>query len=105
MKKKLEELIARKQKFIKEAREKVKNSSSVDEVRSLGDQIEEAQRDIDEARAMLAEAEEQRADDAQGKEETDEQGGEDARRELILHGSPPPIWDFPAARRPRCVRR
>ena len=77
MKKKLEELIARKQKFIKEAREKVKSSSSVDEVRSLGDQIEEAQRDIDEARAMLAEAEEQRADDAQGGEGELEQGGED----------------------------
>lgn len=55
LKKYLEELIARKQSFVKEAREKVKKSEDINEVRALGDQIEEAQKEIEEARAQLAE--------------------------------------------------
>lgn len=55
MKKYLENLIARKQQFITEAREKVRKSEDINEVRTLGDQIEAAQQEIEEARAQLAE--------------------------------------------------
>lgn len=55
MKKFLESLIARKQKAIETMRQRVKDSQDIEEVRSLGQQIESAQAEIEEARAKLAE--------------------------------------------------
>ena len=83
MKKKLMDLIARKQKFIDEAREKVKKSEDINEVRALGDQIAEAQKDIEEARAMLDEAN-RKLDDAKGgdgEQQDEEQQDGDGMRE------------------------
>ena len=51
MKKFLESLISRKQKAIESMRQRVKDSTDIDEVRSLGEQIEAAQAEIEEARA------------------------------------------------------
>ena len=55
MKKFLETLISRKQKAIEEMRKRAKESQDIEEVRSLGQQIEAAQAEIEEARAKLAE--------------------------------------------------
>lgn len=55
MKKFLQNLISRKQKAIDTMRQRVKESQDIDEVRSLGEQIEAAQAEIEEARAKLAE--------------------------------------------------
>lgn len=55
MKKFLENLISRKQAAINTMRQRVKDSQDIDEVRSLGEQIEAAQAEIEEARAKLAE--------------------------------------------------
>lgn len=55
MKKFLEKLIARKQQEIDNMRKRVKETDDIDEVRSLGDQIEAAQKEVDEARAKLTE--------------------------------------------------
>lgn len=74
----LEELIARKQSFVKEARERVKKSEDINEVRALGDQIEEAQAEIEEARAQLAEVV-AKLDEAKGN--GGEEGGEAEREE------------------------
>lgn len=82
-KKYLEELIARKQSFIKEARDKVKKSDDINEVRALGDQIEEAQKEIEEARSQLAEVvaklEEAKGNGGEegGEDMTGEEGGEE----------------------------
>ena len=55
MKKFLESLISRKQKAIEAMRKRAKESQDIEEVRSLGQQIEDAQAEIEEARAKLAE--------------------------------------------------
>lgn len=55
MKKFLEDLIARKQKLINELLKRSDASNDINEVRSLGQQIREAQEEIEEARAKLAE--------------------------------------------------
>lgn len=55
MKKFLTDLIAKKQKIIKELRDKMNASEDINEVRSLGAQIASAQEEIEEARAKLAE--------------------------------------------------
>lgn len=55
MKKFLESLISRKQKAIETMRQRAKESQDIEEVRSLGQQIEAAQAEIEEARAKLAE--------------------------------------------------
>lgn len=55
MKKFLESLISKKQKTVKELREKMNASQDINEVRSLGEQIASAQEEIEEARAKLAE--------------------------------------------------
>lgn len=55
MKKFLESLISRKQKAIETMRQRVKDSQDIEEVRSLGQQIEAAQAEIEEARVKLAE--------------------------------------------------
>ena len=55
MKKFLENLISRKQQAIADMRKKVKESNDINEVRSLGEQIEATQAEIEEARAKLAE--------------------------------------------------
>lgn len=55
MKKFLESLISRKQKAIENMRKRAKESQDIEEVRSLGEQIEAAQAEIEEARAKLAE--------------------------------------------------
>lgn len=55
MKKFLETLISRKQKEIETMRKRAKESQDIEEVRSLGSQIESAQAEIEEARAKLAE--------------------------------------------------
>ncbi len=55
MKKFLTDLIAKKQKTIKELRDKMNASEDINEVRSLGAQIAAAQEEIEEARAKLAE--------------------------------------------------
>ena len=55
MKKFLETLISRKQKEIENMRKRAKESQDIEEVRSIGGQIEAAQAEIEEARAKLAE--------------------------------------------------
>lgn len=55
MKKFLMDLIAKKQKIVKELRDKMNASEDINEVRSLGQQIASAQEEIEEARAKLAE--------------------------------------------------
>lgn len=82
MKKKLMDLIARKQKFINEAREQVKKSEDINEVRALGDQIAEAQKDIEEARAMLDEANKKLEDvkNGDGEQQDGEQQDDDNMR-------------------------
>lgn len=85
MKKYLENFIARKQQAISEMRKRVQESDNIDEVRDLGTQIAAAQEEIDEARAKLAECssrmndmraeiDEENQDDAEGGEESDEEG-------------------------------
>lgn len=73
----LENLISRKQKFIKEAREQVKKSEDVNEIRALGDQIEEAQNEIEEARAQLADVVAKLDNAKEGEEENEEQPGDE----------------------------
>lgn len=83
MKKFLESLISRKQKAIESMRQRVKDSTDIDEVRSLGEQIEAAQAEIEEARAKLAECNSRlggvRAgmDDEEGQEDEGEDEGEE----------------------------
>lgn len=55
MKKFLKKLISRKEQEIANMRQRVKDSNDINEVRSLGEQIEAAQKEVDEARAKLAE--------------------------------------------------
>lgn len=74
MKKFLENLIARKQKAISDMRQRVKDSTDIDEVRSLGEQIEAAQCEIEEARAKLAECNERLRNARADMDEPDDQG-------------------------------
>lgn len=79
MKKFLETLISRKQQAIANMRQRVKDSTDIDEVRSLGEQIEAAQAEIEEARAKLAECNE-RLDNTRaemGEGEDDGEGGQE----------------------------
>lgn len=81
MKKFLEKLIARKQQAIADMKKRVKESEDIEEVRSLGEQIEAAQTEIEEARARLAECNTRlgnaRADMDEGEEQEDEAGEDD----------------------------
>lgn len=85
MKKFLENLIARKQKAIDEMLKRSDASTDINEVRSLGQQIREAQEEIEEARAKLAEcnaaldnaraeAEEGEGAEGEGGEDNDDEG-------------------------------
>lgn len=74
MKKFLEDLIARKQKDIANMRQRVKDSTDINEVRSLGEQIEAAQGEIEEARAKLAECNERLRNARADMDEPDDQG-------------------------------
>lgn len=76
MKKFLENLIARKQKAIADMRQRVKDSTDIDEVRSLGEQIEAAQAEIEEARAKLAECNERLRNARADMNEPDDDQGE-----------------------------
>lgn len=82
MKKFLESLISRKQKAIETMRQRVKDSQDIEEVRSLGEQIEAAQSEIEEARAKLVECNARlgnaraEMDEEDGGEE-DQDGGEE----------------------------
>lgn len=86
MKKFLQNLISRKQKDIDTMRQRVKDSQDIDEVRSLGAQIEAAQAEIEEARAKLAECNttlggvraEMDEENQDGEEGQDEDEGNDA---------------------------
>lgn len=86
MKKFLQNLISRKQKDIETMRQRVKDSQDIDEVRSLGAQIEAAQAEIEEARAKLAECNntlggvraEMDEENQDGEEGQDEDEGNDA---------------------------
>lgn len=75
MKKFLNDLIARKQKTIKELRDKMNASEDINEVRSLGAQIAAAQEEIEEARAKLAECN-GRLGSARAEMDEDEEGQE-----------------------------
>ena len=83
MKKFLENLISRKQKQIDDLLKRSEASEDINEVRSLGQQIREAQNEIEEARAKLAECntrlDEARADveDGENGEDQGEDGGEE----------------------------
>ena len=74
MKKFLEDLIARNQKDIANMRQRVKDSTDINEVRSLGEQIEAAQGEIEEARAKLAECNERLRNARADMDEPDDQG-------------------------------
>ncbi len=85
MKKRLMNLISRKQKEIETMRKRAQESQNIEEVRSLGDQIAAAQADIDEARNMLAECNntlggvraEMDEENQDGEEDPDEEGEEE----------------------------
>ena len=87
MKKFLETLISRKQKEIENMRKRAKESQDIEEVRSLGSQIESAQAEIEEARAKLAECNAtlrdvraEMGEDENGQDEPEEEmPGNDAR--------------------------
>lgn len=84
MKKFLENLISRKQKLIDELLKRSDASEDINEVRSLGQQIRDAQNEIEEARAKLAECntrlDEARADVEDG-ENGEEQNGDGEEEE------------------------
>lgn len=73
MKKFLENLIARKQKLVDELIKRSDASEDINEVRSLGQQIRDAQNEIEEARAKLAECN-TRLDEARAEVEEGENG-------------------------------
>ena len=85
MKKRLMNLISRKQQEIENMRKRAQESQNIEEVRSLGDQIAAAQADIDEARNMLAECNntlggvraEMDEENQDGEEDPDEEGEEE----------------------------
>lgn len=88
MKKFLQNLISRKQAAIAEMRKRVEASEDINEVRSLGQQIEAAQAEIEEARAKLAEC-----NTGLGKvraEMPDEEGDQDEGGEPDEEGEPAP---------------
>ena len=87
MKKFLEKLISRKEQEIANMRQRVKDSNDINEVRSLGEQIEAAQKEVDEARAKLAECSNRlsntRAEMDEGEEGEDGQKGDEEEEQPI----------------------
>lgn len=82
----LQNLISRKQAAIAEMRQRVKESTDIDEVRSLGQQIEAAQAEIEEARTKLAECNARlgnaRAEMGEGEEDGQDEGQDNEEDEL-----------------------